>query len=203
VVQAPPAQPGSDSAPARVRICEESPPAFRTGWEAGFPDVAFIFNWAVRFQVLTDGAKGAPLPCGEIVQKVEGRKTIAPLDAGIDGGHSIDEDIWETFRVVEGASARCDMIQLVFYKQCRTSVELLLTASYDPALPARLVQPLQPKGSLHGAEGKLLQPPPGFSPSVVRKLQVSVDHRDDSETCSWLTQLKCLGDAELNDWTLA
>ena len=203
MVQAPRAQAGPDSSPARVRICEESPPAFRRGCDVGFPDVAFIFNWAVRFQVLTGGAKGAPPPCGEIVQKVEGRKTISPLDAGIDAGHSIDEDIWETFRVVEGASVRCDMIQLVFYKQCRTSIELLLIASYDPALPTRLVQPLQPKGSLHGAEGKLLQPPPGFSPSVVRKLHVSVDHRDNSETCSWLTQLKCLGNSELNDWTLA
>ena len=140
--------------------------------------MAFVFNWAVRFQVLPGGAKGVPPTSGEIVQKVEGRKTIAPSDVGIDAARSIDEDLWETFKVVEGASARCDMIQLVFYKQCRTSIELLLTASYAFALPARLVQPLNPRGSRHGAEGKLLEPPPGFSPSVVRKLRVSADQDD-------------------------
>ena len=188
---------GSVGVSIRLGISDETPPAIRSGRDAGYPGVAFIFNWAVRFWVRPgDCEKMSPMS-GQIAQCVEGSKTVAPFEAAEEGRErAVNEVLWETFKVAEGASERCDMIQLVFHKRCRATTVLLLTASYIRDVPAQLVRPLQPEGSLYGAESKLLGQPPGFTAGMVRELRVSTERSDGLLTCSWRARVQSSGKPE-------
>ena len=176
-----------DEYSTRLHLYEDTEPALRSGEESGFPDIAYLFNWAVKFHVVPSDSSDKALS-GQIVQRVEGRKTVLPLDAGGMPEEAFDEDLWEIFNVVNGASERADMIQLVFHKNNRTTFDLVLTACFLSDLRDTTIEPLYPKGTKYGASGTLRQAPPGFHSAMVRRIEISAVHQGDEATHSWRVQ---------------
>ncbi|MCC2113189.1 MAG: hypothetical protein KDJ16_14235 [Hyphomicrobiales bacterium] len=174
---------GERPAIAIVTAIDNVPPQLRSGDDAGYPGVAFLFNWATRFHVAGGDANDSGPAHGFVVQKVDGRKTVRHLDGRPDLHASMDEILWESFAVVDGETDRADMIQLVFQKDRVTTLDLKLAAGFQPALDGASARPLHPRGEIYGAEFKLDTEPAGFAPTLFRTLRISVQDDGVSQPC--------------------
>lgn len=171
---------------AQVVSSNELTPCIWTGIEAGYPDLAYIYNWAVRFKVLVKNNTDCSSISGQVVQKVECRKKVFNHNGSLDTDQSMSETLWESFKIVNGVTERTDMIQLVFHKHRYTITELVLSASYHPKIVGATVIPLHPKGTSNGAEGKILRQPTYFTPTLIRKVAISVNNTHEASEFHWL-----------------
>jgi len=183
-----------------VDISDESGPRIRTGSDAGFSNLAYLYNWPARFKILGNNKEVWSSASGEVVQKVEGRKKILGPDGHLDTDNSIDETLWESFKISSGYSSRMDMIQLVFHKQCHTVVELVLSASYHTTIEQAPRIPLHPHGNINGAEAKLLRQPLYFVPTLIRRLRISVNCLNQTPEYCWVASAEDDSGVYKNTW---
>lgn len=172
-----------------VAFTSDEGPQISRGADLGFPDDCYIYNWVVSF-FITRGSglhPGISAVSGFVVQRVDVSKMVFKCDGTSDTEKSKSETVWETFKVVNGESEGSDTVLFGFPKDRRTSLAATFSASFHPTITGATRTPIDPMTNPGGADGTLDRQPDGFTPTLVRKIHISVDCCDGVERFSWET----------------